>query len=654
VRAAVLVALVLAGCGGHTAAVRPPGIDGAGDIGDPDRRPDGSAGGAGGTAPDAALGSPTEIQPCRLLGLGHTISMDLSPDGVWAAYGSIEGGITLIGVADFVARRTITAHPGQVRAVAFSPDSTQIASADDRGNVALWTVADGTQVWSGLPLDGPVQALAFGPATELWALAVGGYLWKIDATTGMHVAMPVMGAVLAVSPAGDVLALGYADGSFAFLGAADVTRQVTVQAAHPGGVTAMRFSANGQRLVTGGMDGTTALWDLAGNLLARVAQPGHPVTSVDVYLGSTETVLSAGEKDTPGVYAFKPDGMMVGGYVVFPFAGRLSIDGKYLVSMTGIERADRGPVDVTQTAGIASWLDVFNAVAFSPDGRFVAESSDNNVRLWDSTTGEMVRMLDPTPPITTPAPAIAFSPDGTVVARNDFGGTVSVLGTSDSTLIARYPGATRLPSLAYSPDGQWLAAPGPSNVLLWHVSDGSLGPSGFVGHGGKQPTAVAFSPDGLTLAVGDAGGNATLWSFPDATQQATFVAAPQEIQQIGISPDGTRVVAMDPNGDVTMFTGSGVQVMSWPEGFPSFGFSSDRNELATLPRVDVPVEPDGLPEMIEVLLSSARTGAPLATYTMTIDLDGQGRNALGAVIAFAPHDHRLVVGGVLGRVLCLP
>jgi WD40 repeat protein len=644
VRFAVVIGLFLVGCGGHSAGGRPPGMDGGGAIGDPDRHPDGSVGGAGGAA---------EVQPCRLLGLGHTASMDLSPDGVWAAYGSIEGGVTLIGMADFVARRTITAHPARVDAVAFSPDSTQIASGDRRGNLALWRVSDGGSVWSGSPLDGPVVALAFGVAGRLWALTSSG-LWAVDAATGAHAATAGAGtaAALAVSPGGEQLALGMPDGSYRLLAAADLQMQVSVPAAHPGGVTALRFSRNGQRLVTGGADGTTALWDLGGNLVARVAQPGHPVSSVDI--NQDGTVLSAGTKSPEGVYAFQPDGTMLGGYVVFPIGGRLSMDGQYLVSMTDIGRADRGPIDITQTAGLANWLDLFSAVAFSPDGRLVAESADDNVRLWDTTTGELVRVLDTSPRLTTPAQAIAFSPDGTALARNELGSSVYVLQTSDSALVAKYSGALETYSLAYTPDGQWLAAPGPSNVRLWHLPDGSPGPTGFVGHGGQQPTAVAFSPDGSTLAVGDAGGNATLWSFPDGAVRSTFAALPIEIHQIAITADGARVVALDVDGYPALFTTTGTRLATWPEGIPSFALSDDGDYLATVPYVTVGVQPDGsIPQVTEILLSSPRTGAPLGSYRLTIDLDGQTSLA-GGVMAFAPTDHRVIVGDLLGRVICLP
>jgi WD40 repeat protein len=656
------------------------GGDGPGAvIGDPDRSRDAAAGGggnggtagstAGGTpgtggsagdasgAGDGGLPAPAEIHACRLLGIGHTLSMDLSPDGKLAAYGSAEGGITLIGVADFVARRTITAHPGNVTAVAFSSDSTKIASADADGNVAMWKVADGSPVWSAAALDGRVEALALSASGPLWALTAGG-LSAIDVATGTHgaaaAAVGAGAAAFAVSPDGHTIALGDTDGDVRLLDARDLSLTASIAAAHAGGVTALRISGDGRKLVTGGADGTTALWDLQGNLVARVSQPKQPATSVDV--NSDGSLLSAGGVAPAVVMAFKPDGTPVASYGVFPSYTRLSFDGKYLVSMTGISRADRNSLDTTKLDARA-WDDSYSAAAFSPDGRYVAESVYDNVRLWDTTTGEMVRVLDSTPPITSPATAIAFSPDGATLARNDYNHNLYVFRTADSALLAQYTGVTGSDSVVYSPDGQWLATPGVAHVLLWHVSDGSIGPTGFVGSGGSGPTAVAFAPDGRALAVGDRSGNVVLWSFPEGVALAQFAALARTVQRIAFSPDGTRLAVSDHDDPPKLFARDGTELPLWPEALTaSFAFSFDGAYLATVVRGPSPTFPITVrKEENDVLLSVPSTGAAVAHHLWTTDIGfNQSDDSLLALVAFAPHDHRLLIATGLGAVICLP
>ena len=611
------------------------------------------AGGAAGAAQNPAIS--VAITPCRLLGIGNVDAMDVSPDGTLVAYGSLEGAVTLLGVADFVARRTITAHAAIVTAVAFSPDSTRIASADAAGDVALWNVADGSPVWSATPLGGSVEGLAISASGTIWALTAQG-LFPLDGATGVHPSAAAAGTVaaaLALSPDGKTLALGGTDGGVKLLAAPDLTPTASIAAANPGGVTALRVSGDGTKLVTGGADGTTALWDLQGNLLARVSQPGQPATSVDV--NADGSLLAASENRTPSVRAFKPDGTVLADWNVFPFFTRLSVDGKYLISMSHGGRVDRDPVDGTQTAQAAVWDDFYTAAAFSPDGRYVAEAVYDDVRLWDTQTGEMVRLLDATPPIVTPADGLAFSPDGSALARNDYNHNLWVLGTADSSLLADYTGANGGYSVAFSPDGQWLATVGSSTVLLWHVSDGASGPTGFVGSAGKAPTALAFSPDGQTLAVGDAGGNVVLWSFPGGAMVTQFPAVTGTVQQVGFSPDGTRLAVTNEGGPPVLLGLDGTKIAGWPQGLsPSFAFSFDGDYLATINQGSAVTEPNGgTYEEVDILLSSPVTGKPAATYTSVINTPNQSF-FLEGILAFAPHDHRLLVASELGAILCLP
>jgi len=600
----------------------------------------------------------TAITPCRLLGIGHPISMDVSPDGTLVAYGSVEGGVTLFGVSDFVARRTITAHPANVTAVAFSPDSTRIASADAAGDVALWSVADGSPIWSATPLDGRVEGLAFSVSGTVWALTASG-LYAIDGASGSHTtaASGTSAAALALSPDGQTIALGGTDGGVKLLSAANLGAIASIAVANPGGVTALRISGNGQKLVTAGADGTTALWDLQGNLLTRISQPGAPATSVDV--NSDGSLLAAGEDRTPSVRAFKPDGTVLADWEVFPFAARLSVDAQYLLSMSNAARVDRDPVDGTMTTAGLVWDDFYTAEAFSPDGRYVAEAVYDDIRLWDTETGAMVRLLDATPPILTPADGVAFAPDGAALARNDYNHNLWVLGTADSALLADYTGVDTgsggAYSVAYSPDGQWLATTGPAYVMLWHVADGASGPTVFVGSGGAPPTALAFSPNGQTLAVGDGGGNVVLWSFPGGTTLAQFPAVTGAVQQLGFSPDGVSLEVTNQSGPPVLFGLNGTKIASWFDGTsPYFAFSFDGDYVASFLEGPLVTNSSGVgTDEIDIRLSSPATGAPVATYNSVIYTSAQAYYVYG-ILAAAPHDHRLLVGSVLGTILCLP
>ncbi len=628
------------------------GLD-AGALADASTGPDGSADGSPGDGYPPPTPVPT--QPCRLLGIGAPTSMDLSPDGTLAVFGSSAGGVTLIPMASFVARRTITAHAASVTAVAFSSDSATVVSGDAEGNISLWSVADGGALWTAPPVGGPVQTLAFSPSGTLWALTPAG-LVAVNGRDGTHAAATAgtSATIAALSPDGRTIALGDPDGGFRVLRASDLSTLAAVAGAHPGGVTALRISANGQRMVTGGADGTTALWDLQGSLIARVPLPGAPVTSVDLDADGSILVAAAATSEYAG--AFKPDGTVLTEAITFPIYARLSLDGGYVVTMTNAFRADRVPIDTNDLTNTLVWQDYFQSVAFSPDGRYLAEGVDDDVRLWDTETGEMVRILDTTaPPLYTPPPAIAFSPDGATLALNDGNYGTYLLDVADSALVASYPIGRSQRSLVYSPDGQWLATTGPSAIVLLRVSDGSSGPTTFVGSTGQTPTAVAFSSDGATLAVGDAGGMVSLWSFPAGALIERFAALSTRIQQIAFSADGTRLAVADPSGVQVLFTPSGTKIASLATaGSPSFSFSADGMFVANVaPGPGVPGPYGGTVHYPQLTLWSPATGMPL----LGLVPQSPGDSTLyynGEIVDFAPSGHRVLAADFVGRIFCVP
>jgi len=92
--------------------------------------------------------------------------------------------------------RELTGHPGTVRAVAWAPDGSMVASAGDDGVVRLWDPATGTQVRELTGHPGTVRAVAWAPDGSTVASAAGGVV----------TVWPVPG--LAKRPAVELLALG--------------------------------------------------------------------------------------------------------------------------------------------------------------------------------------------------------------------------------------------------------------------------------------------------------------------------------------------------------------------------------------------------------------------------------------------------------------
>jgi serine/threonine protein kinase/WD40 repeat protein len=146
--------------------------------------------------------------------------------------------------------------------------------------------------------------------------------------------------------------------------------------------------------------------------------------------------------------------------------------------------------------------------AFSPDGRCFATGSDphppglaGEVRLWDTATG---RLRFPPMLHTNYVAALAFQPDGQVLAAGDYNGLVRFWDTTTGREVGRPLRLGEIVlSLAYSPDGQVLAVglahdrTGKPGAQLWDVA--TRQPRGGVLPTSEDVTRVEFRPDGQAL-----------------------------------------------------------------------------------------------------------------------------------------------------------
>jgi WD40 repeat protein len=77
------------------------------------------------------------------------------------------------------------------------------------------------------------------------------------------------------------------------------------------------------------------------------------------------------------------------------------------------------------------------------------------------------------------------------------------------------------------------------------LRDVASGRETLLGDAATTVSAVAFSPDGKTLAVGDAAHRVVLWDVVAHPHTITDWTIPGPVEQVAFSADGSRVAASD-------------------------------------------------------------------------------------------------------------
>ena len=321
--------------------------------------------------------------------------------------------------------------------------------------------------------------------------------------------------------------------------------------AHQHHVWSVDYGPDGSWLVSGSIDGTVKLWDVATGQVLRTMDVGERVRGVAV-APDGRSVAVATEEGSLSVWGI-PDGdrwMTVssdGGSLIDV---SFSPDGTRIASASDdgaarIWKADTGePIAVLEHPG---WV---QGVCFSPDSTHVATSCRDNVaRVWDLATRAPVLEI-PVLPATRKwtfvhSWAVAIDPSGQTLATGCHDGVIKLWNAATGEFQKSLGGHTnRVRSLSFSPDGTRLAsASDDGTVRLWDPTAG-VELSRLSGHEGPV-FDVDFAPDGAHLASAGADHSVRIW-YALGSPRLTQLRGHQNrgIWALDTSPDGKQIISV--------------------------------------------------------------------------------------------------------------
>ena len=180
--------------------------------------------------------------------------------------------------------------------------------------------------------------------------------------------------------------------------------------------------------------------------------------------------------------------------------------------------------------------------ALSPDGALVIIPDKNSLEIRETTKGELLRTL-----AARNVTVLTISKDGEFVAAGGEENTVSVWSISTGKMLFSSK-EHRKPvlAMAFSPDNNILASGADDDqIILWDVRNGRKHLS--LAHDDQMPLSISFSPNGAFLGVAAGDGVASLWDMKS-----------KKVHRIRVSRYGLTALAFSPDGNTMACGGKSI------------------------------------------------------------------------------------------------
>ena len=522
-------------------------------------------------------------RPIADLHTAAAFALAYSPDGRALASGGFDGSILLRDpVSGAVTGPPLKGHTGAIYNLVFSPSGSTLISGSSDGSIMLWNLAVGRPLARLFTdLTEPALRIAHHPDEPILASAHCSrinwqtkfcdqsdvYFWDTD-TRQIVAHWPAIYAgvisLMSFSADGEQLILGGQFDPVLICGRADGGACEQLYTGNPGTLTSLALLPDGDTIATGScavLDQTTGCTrgEVAFHSLDTFLRARDPITYEGPFVTAlavdpTREHLVTGSQDGSLRFWDLATGRLVAGpvqaHTSFVQGLAFQHDGRRLISIgfdgrlkvwDGATHAQLDEQSSGHRAHVAS-------VAVSPDGGTIATGGlDATISRWEPDGTRVATPIQANDWVRD----LAYSPDGQLIAAS-IGSAVAIYTLPDGAPLASLSDQTTwVGKLAFSPDSAKVAAGGCAvmrglqncdmgEVLVW--SRAATAPitltQKLVGHAGSV-TAVAFSPDGRTLASGATDGSIALWDLATGEQIAPpWSGHGQDVFDLTFSPDG--------------------------------------------------------------------------------------------------------------------